>query len=83
MPQIEQEAELAGIASDLAVLQAEHAEEARRVADLEAASLATLQAKNARRAHERARLKREKDVRAKVAAVRMMKQVSAPTSPVT
>jgi BMFP domain-containing protein YqiC len=72
--EVEQEEELDAIAQHLAKLNEEKEAEAKRVANLEAQTHAGWQAKEGRRASERARLAREKSVREKVASVRLMKQ---------
>jgi hypothetical protein len=73
--EVEQEEELAAIAKDLEILEAEHAAEAKRVANLEAATIALHKEKEDRRSRERQRLEREAIVREKVASVRLLKQV--------
>eukprot|EP00615_Pteridomonas_danica_P004477 CAMPEP_0114349310 /NCGR_PEP_ID=MMETSP0101-20121206/15442_1 /TAXON_ID=38822 ORGANISM="Pteridomonas danica, Strain PT" /NCGR_SAMPLE_ID=MMETSP0101 /ASSEMBLY_ACC=CAM_ASM_000211 /LENGTH=447 /DNA_ID=CAMNT_0001487831 /DNA_START=13 /DNA_END=1353 /DNA_ORIENTATION=+ len=73
--EVEQEAELAAIAKDLKILETEHAAEAKRVANVEAATIALHKQKEERRLKERQRLDREAIAREKVASVRLMKQV--------
>lgn len=74
MLEVEQEAELEAIAKHLEELNDEKEADSQRVAELEAQTHASWQAKEARRADERARVAREKVVREKVASVRLMKQ---------
>jgi len=72
--EVEQEAELDAIAKHLADLNEEKEADAQRVAELEAQTHKGWQAKESRRACERARCAREKAVREKVASVRLLKQ---------
>jgi len=73
--EVEQEAELAAIAADLATLEAERAAERKRVATIEADAAATARAKDARKQDERARVARQQRLREKVCATAMLRQV--------
>jgi len=72
--EVEQEAELAAIAHDLQVLEAEKAADAKRVAALEARTAAKHASKRKTVAAARDKAAREQAVREKVCAVRLMAQ---------
>lgn len=72
--EVEQEAELAAIARDLALLEAEKDADAKRIATLEARTAAKQGAKRGAVAAARAKAAREQTAREKVCAVRLMAQ---------